>query len=78
MTTCQPLVDHVRSAQLPPVAERRRIRRRAGVSLRSVADALGVSPQSVLRWERGERPTLEHAAAYRELLEALRAALDAA
>lgn len=63
------LVDQVRKGTLPPPAERRRIRRRAGVSLRSAAEVVGVSRQSILDWERGEvKPLLEHAIAYRELL----------
>lgn len=72
------LIESVKSARLPSPAERRRVRKRAGVSLRTIGDALGVTPQTVLRWERGARPTVEHAAAYRELLEALEAALDVA
>lgn len=66
------LVSRVRAAQLPPVAMRRSIRRRANASLRDMADVLHVSPMTVLRWEQGTtEPRLQNAAAYRQLLDAL-------
>jgi DNA-binding transcriptional regulator YiaG len=69
------LAERVRAAQLPTPANRRRIRQRAKVSLRQIAEPIGVTAMTVLRWERGEVvPKLEHAAAYRQLLEELEAA----
>jgi DNA-binding XRE family transcriptional regulator len=65
------LVSRVRAAQLPSVAVRRRIRRRANASLRDMGLSLGVSPMTVLRWEQGtSEPRLENAIAYRRLLDA--------
>lgn len=70
------LTDRVRAAQLPPPAERRAIRQAARTSLSDVAAELGVSPMSVLRWERGESaPRLDHAIAYRRILDGLRDAV---
>ena len=69
------LAAQVRAAKLPSIDERQAIRRGARISLRRVGQALGVSDVTVLRWERGTaEPTLEHAAAYRTLLEELRRA----
>lgn len=66
------LAEMVRAAKLPSPANRRRIRQRAGLSLRQVAEPLGVTPMTVLRWERAEAvPKLDHAVAYRQLLEDL-------
>jgi len=49
----------------------RALRRRAGLALVDVADALGVEQSSVCRWERGDRvPRGEAAVAYLELLRA--------
>lgn len=51
---------------------RRRIRRAAGVSLRHVAEELGVSIQTIWNWENGrDGPSLENAARYRKLLDEL-------
>ena len=52
---------------LPLAAERRQIRLDAGASLRDVAREIGVSPTSVIRWERGSSPGV-HTAAYARLL----------
>lgn len=58
--------------RLPSPARRRAIRRRAGVNLRDVAEVLGTTAMSVSRWERGIcEPSIEMAAAYREVLDAL-------
>lgn len=66
------LVDRVGMAKLPPPSARRSIRKRARASLRDMAQELGVSPMTVLRWEQGEsEPWLSHAVAYRQLLDAL-------
>jgi DNA-binding transcriptional regulator YiaG len=40
---------------LPAPEERRMLREGAGLSIRSFANALGVSPSTVARWESGER-----------------------
>jgi DNA-binding transcriptional regulator YiaG len=42
--------------KLPPPAERKRIRERAGVSLRSLAAAIGCSHVAITRWETGAKP----------------------
>jgi DNA-binding transcriptional regulator YiaG len=41
--------------RLPPPDERRRLRENAGFSVRSFANALGISPSTLARWEIGER-----------------------
>ena len=67
-----PLADLVRAARLPSLAERKRIRERAGVSLQRMADELGVSVTAVWHWENGQDgPSLENAARYRALLDQL-------
>jgi DNA-binding XRE family transcriptional regulator len=54
------------------VSARREIRCSASASLRDLADELGVSPMTVLRWEQGKtKPRLAHAIAYRRLLDQL-------
>lgn len=56
MSTLDELVANVRQRrQLPPPQMRRAIRVSAGVSLAKVAQTVGVSPQAVHMWERGER-----------------------
>lgn len=62
-------------AELPPAGERQRIRKQARVPLRRVAAAIGVSAQTVLRWENGADPRLDHAAEYGRVLAELRAAV---
>lgn len=70
--TTATLADRVRAAQLPAPAERRRIREQAGATIQAVADELEVDRLTIYRWERGHtRPGLEHAAAYRALLDEL-------
>jgi Ser/Thr protein kinase RdoA (MazF antagonist) len=68
------LLDRVRSRQrLPLSAERRLIRERAGVSLRELAAAIGVSHVAITRWEDGAQPrNPEHVAAYGRILAELR------
>ena len=62
------LLDEVRARhRLPNAAERRRIREDAGLSLRAVGGALGVSHSAVAAWETGATPR-EHRAAYAQLL----------
>ncbi|MFI6513573.1 multiprotein-bridging factor 1 family protein [Streptosporangium sp. NPDC050855] len=71
------LVDRVRAAQLPPPSVRRRVRRSSRATLRDLASVLNVSPMTVLRWEQGKaEPRLEHAIAYRRLLDALAEAVS--
>lgn len=70
------LVAKVIATKLPPPAERRRIFRRAGVSLREAAKVIDVSAMSLSRWQRGtcEPRDDDDAAAYKQLLERLREA----
>jgi DNA-binding XRE family transcriptional regulator len=67
----------VSAAKLPPPAERARIRRESGATLRDVAAELGVSPMTVARWEAGTvHPRLDQAAAYARLLAAIASATN--
>jgi DNA-binding transcriptional regulator YiaG len=71
-TSVDELLDRVRTRrELPAPADRRRIREAAGVSLRDVAAAVGVSHTAVATWEAGATPR-EHRAAYVRLLNELR------
>ena len=71
-TSADELLERLRSRrQLPPADERQRIREAAGLSLRQVGDALGVTHSLIRHWERGGTPREQHAA-YAELLERLR------
>ena len=69
-STVDQLLQKVRSRrQLPPPNECRQIRIDAGISLREVAAAVGVSHAAIVSWERGSRPRdSEHAASYSRLL----------
>ncbi len=59
---------------LPPPAERRAIRQRAGISQAAIAAALGCSTCAVTRWEQGSRmPRDESRQRYAELLARLTA-----
>lgn len=71
MTT---FLDEVRAARrLPSPSTAKLIRESAGVSLSRLAREVGVSPSTVLRWERGTfRPRGPQGAAYAALLEQLR------
>lgn len=70
----EPLLEQVRSRRiLPPASERQRIRVQAGVSLRTMGKALGVSHAAVASWERGSMPR-EHCGAYAVLLRELQEA----
>jgi DNA-binding transcriptional regulator YiaG len=70
----QELLERVRSRRgLPSPAERRRIREQAGVSLRELGMAIGVSHVAITRWEAGAQPaSAAHAKAYGRLLEELK------
>ncbi|MHB8465046.1 MAG: helix-turn-helix domain-containing protein, partial [Acidimicrobiales bacterium] len=57
---------------LPPPAERRAIRERAGLTQQDFGDALGVDRATVCRWEAGRRPERPHLGAYVRLLQRLR------
>ena len=59
-------------ALVPPAAECRRIREAARATRCDVAEAVGVSEQSVIRWERGVGPGSRHIDAYVKLLDELR------
>ena len=73
-TTSQLLEQVSERMTFPPPEERRRIRMEAQVSLRELADALGVSPMAVMRWEKGALPRSHQTVhEYRELLAALEA-----
>ncbi len=66
------LLSRVRATRLPTPRERRRIRQSAGATLRDIAEALQVTPMTVLRWERDDaRPNHVNARAYRRLLDDL-------
>ena len=67
-----PLAEMLRAGQLPPPAERRRIRLESGASLRLMGDELGVSQTAVHNWEKGiDNPSPANAARYRRLLDQL-------
>lgn len=73
------LAGRVRAAQLPPPAERARIRQSAGVTLEDFARVLGVSQMTVSRWERAEtEPRLGQRVAYARLLREVAAATEEA
>lgn len=58
---------------LPPPEECRRIRTEAGISLRRLAAAVGVSKAAVHTWENGaRRPSGESAVKYERALRAIR------
>jgi DNA-binding XRE family transcriptional regulator len=66
------LADLVRASRLPSVAERKRIRKAADVSLQRMADALDVTAPTVHHWENDRYgPSPENAVKYRKLLEEL-------
>jgi transcriptional regulator with XRE-family HTH domain len=64
--------ERVAAARLPAGPIRRSIRLAARVTLREMADELGVTPMTVLRWEQGVEPHRERAIRYREVLDQLR------
>jgi transcriptional regulator with XRE-family HTH domain len=68
------LLARVRSLRrLPLPAERRLIRDRAGVSLRELGAAIGVSHVAIARWEAGGQPASPaHVTAYGRILDELR------
>lgn len=67
------------SGALPKPADRVQLRRVLGIQQREIAQAVGVSVQSVWAWETGRsEPTGEHRVRYIELLTAMRRRLDEA
>lgn len=59
-------------SQLPAPSLRKAIRESNNVSLRQMAEALGVSANAVWLWETGRRtPRAEHLVSYVELLQEL-------
>ena len=51
------LLERLRTQRkLPSADERKRIRKAAGVSIRQLAEAMGVSPMAPVRWEQGAMP----------------------
>lgn len=66
------LAEFVRAARLPSTAERKRIRKAAGVSLREAGEAVGVTGETIWNWENDQYgPSRKNAVLYRKLLEAL-------
>lgn len=75
-TGVSPLAELVRASQLPSVAERKRIREAAKVSLRRMGEALDVTGETVWNWENDRYgPSKENAAKYNKLLSELAAAV---
>jgi transcriptional regulator with XRE-family HTH domain len=74
MTTTEQLEDWVRArAKLPPPSVRRALREGGGLKQEDVGDVVGVSRETVSRWESGERGVhRRHVVAYVALLEFLR------
>lgn len=69
-------------AELPPPAERRRIREAAGLSQRRLSLALGVCERNVCNWEKekadgGNNPTRDNRLRYRLMLDQLRERAEA-
>ena len=69
------VVDRIKRTRLPEASRRKQIRETAGVTIREMAALAGVSPMTVCRWERGTTPAPDLAAKYREVLDALEAAV---
>jgi DNA-binding transcriptional regulator YiaG len=80
ITPAQPDLGHLRrrlrdQRDLPPCAERQRLREAAGLSRADVARAARVTAQSVFYWETGRsEPRGENLARYVEVLRQLRTA----
>jgi transcriptional regulator with XRE-family HTH domain len=75
-TRAEQLLEQVRSRRrLPAPTERRRIRKKAGVSLRDMGAALGVSHTLIRKWEAGSTPR-KRRDAYAQLLADLKRLSD--
>lgn len=70
------LIERARAALTLPEPDRcREIRKRAGLFQTDIATELGVHPETVARWERGQRrPRGAHLSAYARLLAEIEAA----
>jgi hypothetical protein len=73
----------VEALQLPSAKQRKRIRRDAGRSLRQMSALMGelgvpVAPETIRTWEADDEVKIRdrHAAAYKQLLEALERAVQ--
>lgn len=85
--TAMPLLQRMRATRLPPPAQRRAIRNRAGLSREEIAAELRsqgfrVTGSAVAWWEKekvegGLDPRPAKAAAYRQLLDRIQRELDA-
>lgn len=64
------LINREPIAPLPKPQERRRLRTVRGITQKELAEALEVSRQTVVAWERGSEPTEPHRTAYAEILRA--------
>ncbi len=51
----RPKLEDMIPPKLPPPSERRRIREASGLSARQLAKVVGVSYNTLYRWERGHR-----------------------
>ena len=72
------LLEHVPTDDLPPPAERKRLREAAGLSQTHIATALGTRREAVGNWEAGRtEPRHPQRAAYARLLEGLAARFPA-
>jgi DNA-binding XRE family transcriptional regulator len=69
MTTVD-IVNREPIPELPPAAERARLRKRRGVTQKELAETIGVSRQTVVSWERGSEPTMPHREEYARILRA--------
>ena len=66
------LVAVAKARRLANTGDAKRIRERASVSIREMADAVGAAPTTLWRWENGERrPTGAAAAAWADALSLL-------
>jgi len=73
MTSRDHVLDRLTlQAMVPPADERRRIRTAAKARRRDVAEAIGVTQQTVANWEMGLGPGPRHVDAYVALLGELR------
>lgn len=68
-----PLFQELDDPELPPYAERRRIRRAAGWTQARLANHLGVAQRNICNWETvgASKPTPIHRALYRVALREL-------
>jgi DNA-binding XRE family transcriptional regulator len=72
------VAELTQGATLPPVASRRAIRLAAGVGQTELAEALGVSRWSLIRWETGQaEPMPDARRKYAGALRVLQGATDA-